>query len=126
MSINDNICSGKYKNKIELPSYPFLGSSKYDLLKKPVGSLTEKEITEAMNLRNEFEQNKKKYNEASDRWRAEEAKLNALFFDDCAKEEGLVNHPKRNLVEGKAWEHGHASGYSDIWHWYQEFADVVK
>lgn len=43
-----------------------------------------------------------------------------------AKEHGLVNHPKLDLLYAKAWEHGHADGLSEVAYWFEDLAELVK
>lgn len=43
-----------------------------------------------------------------------------------AREEGLTDHPKLDLLYGLAWEHGHASGWTDIESYFREFAELLK
>ncbi len=122
MDIYENIRSGKYNNKVSLPPYP-----KQELsLKKTIWEFSLPEIIEAKKKQSLYEDAMKTYSKALDELREEDGRMNKLFFDDCAEAEGLQNHPKRSAVEGKAWEHGHASGYGDIWYWYREFAELVK
>ena len=56
----------------------------------------------------------------------EEARLTALFKKDCLAELGLVAHPKADLLFSKAWENGHASGYSDVLYWMQYLSDLIE
>ncbi len=122
MGMYENIENGKYKNTKPYPDRP-----KQDpILKKTIGELSLEEITKAKDKQSQYEEEKKNYTKLVDEWRKEEGRMNSLFFDDCAKEEGIENHPKRSSVEVKAWEHGHASGYGDIWYWYKEFAELIR
>jgi hypothetical protein len=122
MDIYENIKNGKYKNKVSLPSYP----GQDPILKMTIQELSLPEIIEAKKKQSQYEDAIKAYSVALAEYQEEEGRMNKLFFDDCAEEEGLQNHPKRSAVEGKAWEHGHASGYGDIWYWYREFSELVK
>ncbi len=126
MSIWDNIEAGKYKNALTLTGTSAKPKELRDLEKVEAGRLTDAQFAEMKRLRTAFEDQLHEFRKSHELYRIEEARLNTLFEDDCAEAEGLTNHPKRSAVWGKAWEHGHASGYSDVWHWYQEFAEIAK
>lgn len=42
------------------------------------------------------------------------------------KEHGMENHPKRDLLWAKAWEHGHSAGLDDVDTWYSDLVELVK
>ena len=52
--------------------------------------------------------------------------LYAQFKADLIEENGLAGHPKTDLCFNKAWEHGHANGYSDVVYYFEEFAELLK
>jgi len=58
-------------------------------------------------------------------WNKKQGGLEDQFKVDALREAGLEGHPKADIVYRKAWEHGHASGLSDVVYWLQEFAEVV-
>jgi len=67
-----------------------------------------------------FEKNRDDYNEG-------EAILLDLFWKDAFKELGISrDHPKAELLKNKAWDHGHASGFSDVYFWLGEFWELAK
>ena len=43
-----------------------------------------------------------------------------------AQEHGLVNDPKLDLLYQKAWEHGHANGYSEVEFWFKDLAELLR
>lgn len=42
------------------------------------------------------------------------------------RENGVVNHPKRDLLWAKAWEHGHSAGLSEVEIWYDDLVELLK
>jgi hypothetical protein len=48
------------------------------------------------------------------RYREIEQKLAATFKADALEVAGLTGHPKADKVYSKAWENGHAYGYSEV------------
>lgn len=59
-------------------------------------------------------------------WRDEEIFLRNLFKHDCEKEFGILGHDRADKLFEIAWSHGHSSGYSEVFCFYQEFVDLVK
>jgi len=62
-------------------------------------------------------------------WQAykdELARLDAEFKRDALKEVGLENHPKANKAFAFAWSLGHASGFSEVFSYLEEIAEILK
>jgi hypothetical protein len=53
-------------------------------------------------------------------------RLDEQFKIDALQELGVAGHPKAQKLYLLAYEHGHAGGYSDIWTYMNDFADLVK
>ena len=49
-----------------------------------------------------------------------------LFKADALEAVGLTGHPKADKAYAFAWELGHASGYSEVFSYLQDIADVLK
>jgi len=113
--------AGEYKNELPYPERP---REPY-LLKKVVKTLTDDEIFSLPQVRAKFEEDKAAYEEARRVYRAEEERLLAKFKADALEEVGLKDHPKADIAWAKAWEHGHSSGFSEIYYWLDEFAEVI-
>lgn len=47
------------------------------------------------------------------------------FQADALRELGLTDHPKAGKLYQMAWEHGHASGLSEVWYWLNELKDLI-
>lgn len=43
-----------------------------------------------------------------------------------AQEHGLVDHPKLDLLYEKAWQHGHANGWSEVAFWFENLSELVR
>jgi hypothetical protein len=41
-------------------------------------------------------------------------------------EHGVSNHPKRNKAFDIAWEHGHASGFTEVANYFADLAELLK
>jgi hypothetical protein len=53
-------------------------------------------------------------------------KLDDQFKADALEELGVTRHPKAQRLYELAYEHGHAGGYSDIWTYLNDFADLIR
>ena len=65
------------------------------------------------------------YLKARDEWYEAEAKLKQEFWDDCAEDFGLQNHPKREKLQEIAWEEGHSEGFRSVYQWYERLAELL-
>ena len=45
---------------------------------------------------------------------------------ELAEKHGLVDHPKLGLLYEKAWQHGHANGWSEVAFWFEDLAELVR
>jgi hypothetical protein len=126
MDIYQNIKDGKYKNNVAIGGKCHKPTELHQLEKKPAGELTDAEFAKLKELRHRFDLDREQYRTDSAKYRAEEDRLNALFEADCAEDQGLTNHPKRGKLWGKAWEHGHAGGYGDIYSYYCDLAELIR
>ena len=66
------------------------------------------------------------YKQKLDAYHNGESSMIAKFKTDALEELGLGNHPKADVLFGKAWEHGHASGLSEVWNWMQDLAELLQ
>jgi len=42
------------------------------------------------------------------------------------EEWSMSDHPKRDTLWNKAWEHGHSSGLSGVRYWYEDLIELAK
>lgn len=59
-------------------------------------------------------------------YRDEQSRLDGEFWDDCRNELGyreFLSEKAWNAIESKAWDDGHAGGYSDV---YFHLCDLVE
>lgn len=61
----------------------------------------------------------------SQEWRKKQNKLAEQFKQDALAEVGLAGHPKADKAYAFAWEHGHASGLTEVFYWLEEIADLL-
>jgi hypothetical protein len=120
--VYQNIQDGKYKNPVPYPSKP----KTPDLLGKTASMLTNAQIASIPTVKAEHEAAMKKWETDRAAYDAAERERLTRFEEDCAKACGLENHPKRGALYGLAWDHGHASGLSDVWHYYEELSSLLK
>ncbi len=125
MDIYQKVRNGDYNNKLEYPTDPKY-KLEYNVLNKTVSLLTDDDIRNLPNIKKELQRETEEYNKQVDAYRQEDNRLYNQFFTDCHEYFGMTNHPSRPIVESKAWEHGHANGYSEVLSWYDEFAEVAR
>lgn len=59
-------------------------------------------------------------------YRAETARLEALFKNDFFKELDIETNPKKDLLFGKAWDMGHSAGWAEVMSYGDELVDLIK
>jgi hypothetical protein len=59
-------------------------------------------------------------------YKADADRLDEQFKIDALQELGVSGHPKAQKLYSLAYEHGHTGGYSDIWSYLNDFADLIK
>ena len=57
-------------------------------------------------------------------YRGETGRLMDLFRKDALEDVGLSDHPKAEKIYNFAWDHGHSSGYSEIYYWLCDLSDL--
>lgn len=57
---------------------------------------------------------------------AESAKLHQEFVKDLFEEFGACNNPKSIRCFELAWEHGHSSGYSEVYNYFGDFVELIR
>jgi hypothetical protein len=57
---------------------------------------------------------------------AESAKLHQEFVKDLFEEFGVCNNPKSIRCFELAWEHGHSSGYSEVYNYFGDFVELIR
>ena len=68
---------------------------------------------------------KEGYDLAQKEYRAEEQRIHLLFQRTLFEEFGVANNPKREACFSLAWEHGHSSGYDEIYNYFSEFVELI-
>lgn len=59
-------------------------------------------------------------------YQADDARLYQEFKQDMFKSYGVENHPKVEVAWRIAWDHGHASGYSEVDLYFSELAELLS
>jgi len=59
-------------------------------------------------------------------YRAENTRLEVKFKADLEAEFDVVGHPKADKCFSLAWEHGHSSGYQEVYNYYSEFVELIQ
>lgn len=80
---------------------------------------------------------KRESQEAMDRWENDKHhirlenqkaahKAREAFWKELAEDEGLVGHPKLEILQSLAWDQGHSSGLGDVYNAYVEMAVLLR
>lgn len=64
--------------------------------------------------------------EQREAYHADRGRLRDLFRDDLLKENGIVDHPKAQVLWELAWEEGHANGYIEVVMYFEKFLPLIK
>lgn len=109
-----------YENKLEYPKKP--------IKKCPNCNLSFKDID---NYCSACGQNLKFYNDLLEEYRKKlqiynkkSCDLHDKFKHDALDDVGLLEHPKANQIFSFAYEHGHSSGFHDVYYWLSELAEL--
>lgn len=57
-------------------------------------------------------------------YRARECELIDQFKDDLEKEFGMTENPLKDQIYSYAWEHGHSSGFTEVYSHYDDLAST--
>ncbi len=137
IDIRKNITDGKYNNNLTAPVRP-KKPTQPPIFNMRIGEMTQAQIIEFNIQKSAFDQQNKAYDIAmrayeslARDYNAETSRLELIFKTDCETATfgvatGTLVEKKKKAVWNKAWEHGHAEGFSNIWYWYDEFAEVTK
>ena len=68
----------------------------------------------------------KAYKKETDKYHAEQTRLEVLFKQDALEDVGLTGHPKADKAWALAWENGHSGGYPDVYSHLLEYADLLN
>jgi hypothetical protein len=69
---------------------------------------------------------KEGYDLARNEWQAENQRIHLLFQRTLFEEFGVANNPKREACFQLAWEHGHASGFEEVYNYFSEFVELIR
>lgn len=111
MNVRDNLAAGKYENKVP-----------YSIDKVPVDENT----MTVKQARDHVEAEKQRSRDQTRKYRENEGAMSALVKRDLEVQEGLVGHPKADMLWSIAWDRGHSLGYSDVISVYEELAELLK
>lgn len=109
INVRDAIEEGRYKNTVP-----------YTWTKIPVrDDMTVREAREHEETQLRLQR------EQRDAYRREDGRLCGLFRDDLEREHGVVGNPKADLLWQKAWEGGHANGFSEVCSHYENLVELI-
>lgn len=77
-------------------------------------------------VRGYYKQEYSKYLEQVKKYRKQDVELIEKFKYDSLSAIGLIDHPKSDGIFSFAWDHGHSSGYHEVYYWLQEISDLFK
>ena len=69
--------------------------------------------------------NREGYNEGMKTYHEETWRLEAQLRADLEQEFGTAGNPKADKLWGKAWEHGHSGGYSEVANCYSDLYELI-
>jgi hypothetical protein len=114
--------SGYYKGSIPYPA----PVPEPVVLKRRVSDFTAENINEVSAVLKEYQEAKAAEQRAKEAYHDNQRQMMTEFESDMATYYGMINHPKRSLLYGKAWEHGHAYGLNEVHNWYSDLIDLAK
>ena len=117
MNVSEKIKNDAYTVAHAYPSKPVK-----PLLPKNASSVEARAYADALA---DYEKLLEAYNVARDEWRAESNRLNEQFRTDVEAEYEMTDHPKRDLLWSKAYDHGHSAGYGEVLSWYDDLHDLI-
>ena len=66
------------------------------------------------NVKEQYETKCKIRREAVEKYNKEQVRLDELFKNDALEYTGLSDHPKKDIIFGKAYMDGHSGGYHEV------------
>lgn len=118
-TINEKISLGEYKSKLEYPA-------KVNKPQMPGFNQTAAVAREYADKLEAWENNAEEIKRLQAAFRADQNHLEQVVFKaDLEAAYDLTDHPRKEKVWAKAWEHGHGNGLSEVLYWYDEFAEVL-
>jgi len=67
-----------------------------------------------------------RYVQAKIEFRDDEWKLINQLKEDLFVEAKITNNPKAQKLWDIAWQHGHASGFTEVYNYFYEYLDLIK
>jgi hypothetical protein len=121
MCILDNIKNGKYEIKLEYPRTIAYRCPSCDKLLNHSFKFCPNcgQETKFERLSMERRVLIKEYNK-------EESRLYNVFKDDCLKEVGLENHPKREDIFSFAYDRARSGGYQEVFNFLDDLSELFK
>ena len=112
MTVRDDLAAGKYKNKV-----PFDPPAM-----EPIDE-TKTTVARARELKETYAAARIKQRRL---WNDGEQEMNELLRADLEYENGVVGHPKADVLWRLVWDHGRSSGYGDIINYYEDFVELLR
>lgn len=118
MSVWTKLEDNAYRNRDPYPERP----------RKPVlnKSATPPQIRDYADQLEQYDQQLKEWRADVAAWNARSAALEAEFRRDLEVEYHMVDHPKAELLYGKAWQMGHDAGLHEVANAYSDLVELVK
>lgn len=66
------------------------------------------------------------FREKLEAYHAETRRIIEVFKQDLFVELGLVDNPKKDLLFSKAWDLGHSNGFSEVYVYAVDLAELVQ
>jgi hypothetical protein len=120
IDMDEKIRIGVYANTKEYPKHPSFKCSQCDL---PLGRLCK--FCSDCGTATNFAEQEVEYNRKRNEYYNADSEIYDQFKEDALAEIGLIGHPKADILFSKAYERGHSSGYSEVWYYMQDLAELV-
>lgn len=121
-NVDDGLLDGRYKNNVSTVQKPRLPPE----LRLTASQMTNSQMSDLPRIKAGYDNAMQEYMKAQDQYRVEQNRIENRFEDDCAHTCGVQDHKNRGKLWRLAWEHGHSAGLSEVWLYYQEFAELLK
>jgi hypothetical protein len=118
----DRIQAGAYKVQTPYPTRPV----KPAIFNKKVGDLTADELKSLPELQRRHAEDQICYQQGTNAYHAEQARLEAEFKEDLFAEFGVSNNPLREKAYEMAYASGHSSGYAEIYNHFSDLAELIN
>ncbi len=122
MDVREKIEAGAYQPNMNYPARPTAPA----VLRKMALKLTTAEAESLPTIRQEHEADMEAYRNDLAEYQQRGAEGLRQFQADLEEENGLIGHPKAEVLWAKAWEQGHSCGLLEVVGCYEDLLELVQ